>query len=89
MQVTELYKIPNFIVDVTSDTLFTRWNFKHVFTLTLTPGKIAPFILDTMSPLIQNYTILSSSDIGSSTLSNGKSIIITNFITLILTSSQP
>lgn len=71
MQVTEQFGIPNFIVDVTSDTLFSRWNFKNIFTLTLTPGKIAPFVLDTVSHLVQNYTILGSSDIGSSTLANG------------------
>jgi len=87
MQVTEQFAIPNFVIDVTSDTLFTRWNYKHVFTLTLIPSKIAPFVLDTIAPFVKNYTILTSSDIGSSTVSSGMfhySIFIISFYLFII-----
>jgi serine/threonine protein kinase/ABC-type branched-subunit amino acid transport system substrate-binding protein len=71
MLVTEKYKIPNFIIDVTSDTLFniSRWHFNNIYTLAINPSRIVPFTLDVVAPKIRNYTIIQSSDIGSTTVS--------------------
>jgi hypothetical protein len=68
-------------VDVTSDTLFSRFRYKNVFTLTLTPSHIVPFALDAILPKIKNYTLLSSSDVGSTTVTNGISPFSSRFHT--------
>lgn len=70
--VTEAYGIPNFVIDVTSDTLFgsTRWKFQHIYSLAINPSRIVPFTLDVIQSRIQNYSIISSSDFGSYTVTN-------------------
>lgn len=83
--VTERYHIVNFVIDVTSDTLFSGiWRWKYSSTLNLNPSRIAPFTLNTILPHINNYSIIASSDIGSTTLSNAcKKFFKANNITMV------
>lgn len=76
--VTEAFKIPNFVIDVTSDTLFgVRWNYTNIFTLNINPSRIVPYTLNTIVDKISNYTIIASTDIGSTTVTNAAKAYLT------------
>jgi serine/threonine protein kinase/ABC-type branched-subunit amino acid transport system substrate-binding protein len=86
--VTERYGIPNFIVDVTSDSLWKTNRFKNIFTIQMTPSRMVPFALDVVSPYVKNYTMLVSSDAGSATVATAvKSYFNARNITLIKSST--